>query len=187
MPLVAALKADTFLQPFIRPECDEPGRGFRVTISAELATDDVVIIKPDAYYNSPHGPRPAPKSPDCLVVVRCETGEFQVFLVELRDIRGPLGFSVEEIREKFNTCLHDFMEGVLGSHFNRADIRFSAIRLLFVTDPYGQQQDQERNNRFNRSTKMDALLALNSGRPFRFDGRRLGIEHHINDPAITRC
>lgn len=187
MPLVAALKNDPFLQPFTRAQCDEPGREFRVNISAELTADDVVIIKPDAYYHSPQAPKPAPKSPDCLIVVRCHSGEFQVYLVELRDIRGPLGFRVEEVREKFNTCLHDFMEGVLGAHFNRADVRFKAIHLLFVTDPYGQQQDQERNSRFNRNTKMDALLALNSGRPFRFDGRRLGIEHRISDPAITRC
>lgn len=180
MPLVAALKSDPLLRPFLKSTCIE--RGMAATISPDIAPDDIVIISPDGYYNSLQQNRP--KSPDCLVVVRCRNGEFLVFVVELRAIGSASGFELAEIRTKFLTCLNDFMRGVLGRHFNREDIVFQQPRLLFVADPYGQRQDPERNSRYNRSTRMDALLTVRS---LRFDGYLLAIEPHTNDPIINPC
>ena len=76
------------------------------------------------------------------------------------------------------------MQGVLGAHFNRDDIVLQRPRLLFIADPYGQQQDPERNSRYNRSTRMDALLSV---RPLRFDRYLLAIEPHVNNPLIRPC
>ena len=182
MPLVAALKNDARIAPFLKTTCAE--RGMAATVSPVIAPDDIVIISPDGYYNSAAGPLNPPKSPDCLVVVRCHNGEFRVFVVELRDISSARGFTLDGIRDKFLTCLTDFMQGVLGAHFNREDIVLQRPRLLFVADPYGQRQDPDRNRRFNRSTRMDALLTVP---PLRFDGRLLGIEPHHENPLINPC
>lgn len=189
MPLVAALKRDPLITPHLKTACAE--RGMAASISPTIATDDIVIISPDSYYNSAIGHRDhaeadgnPPKSPDCLVVVRCADGTFSIFVVELRNIVNQRGFTVEEIRTKFNTCLHDFMEGVLGRHFNNADYQLNKVRLLFVSDPYGDREPQNQRAQLSRGPKMDLLLTLP---PFRFDNRRLGIEHHPTAPLIRPC
>jgi len=180
MPLIAALRADPLLAPFLKSTCAE--RGMAATISPDIAPEDIVIISPDGYYNSLYQNRP--KSPDCLVVVKCRNGEFLSFVVELRDTNSAKGFGVKEARDKFLTCLNDFMRGVLGTHFNRQDIVLRRPRLLFVADPYGYRKDPERTNRYNRSTRMDALLSVP---PLWFDGRPLAIEPHETDPLIRPC
>lgn len=180
MSLIAALKSDPIIQPFLKSTCDE--RGMAASISPTIAPEDIVIISPDRYYNSLRQKRP--KSPDCLIVVRCNSGEFLVFVVELRDISSPKGFEPTAIRTKFLTCLTEFMQGVLGHHFNRQDIILKRPRLLFVSDPYGQRQNTEQNKSFNQSTRMDALLAVP---PLRFDRYLLAIEPHVYDPLIRPC
>lgn len=185
MPLVAALKNDPLLGPFLKSACVE--RGMAATISPNIAPEDIVIISPDGYYNSPLGlrrHRPTPKSPDCLVVVKCHTNEFLIYVVELRDISSSKGFDLAEIRGKFLTCLNDFMRGVLGTHFNRQDIVLQCPRLLFVADPYDQRQNPARNRRFNQPSRMDALLAVP---PLRFDRYILAIEPKYEDPLIEPC
>lgn len=179
MPLVAALKNDPLLAPFLKSVCAE--RGMTATVSPDIAPEDIVIISPDGYYNSLNQNRP--KSPDCLVVVRCGSGEFLVFVVELRAIGSARGFIPNEIRDKFLTCLNDFMQGVLGAHFNQEGVVLRQPRLLFVSDPYGQRQNPERS-RFNQPSRIDALLTLP---PLRFDRYFLAIESHVNDPLIQPC
>lgn len=185
MPLIAALKNDPLLAPFLKSVCAE--RGMAATISPDIAPDDIVIISPDGYYNSVLGlarHQPTPKSPDCLVVVKCHSGEFLVFVVELRAIGSPRGFTPAEIRGKFLTCLNDFMRGVLGEHFNRDDIVLQRPRLLFVSDPYDQRQNPARSSQYNQTARMDALLTLP---PLRFDRYVLAIEPHLHDPLIRPC
>jgi hypothetical protein len=185
MPLIAALRADPLLAPFLKSACAE--RGMAATISPDIAHEDIVIISPDGYYNSALGRarhQPTPKSPDCLVVVKCRNGEFLVFVIELRDIGSPRGFTPAEIRGKFLTCLTDFMQGVLGEHFNREDIRLQRPRLLFVSDPYNQRQNPAPSSRYNQTTRMDALLTVP---PLRFDRYLLAIEPHLHDPLIRPC
>lgn len=189
MPLVAALKRDPLIASFIKDSCAE--HGMAATVSHGIASEDIVIISPDGYYNSAIGHRlhaqgdgNPPKSPDCLVVLRCHDGTFSLYVIELRDILNQRGFTIEEIQTKFNTCLHDFMEGVLGTHFNNTTYRLNKVRLLFVSDPYGGREYQKQRVQFSRGPKLDLLLTLP---PFRFDGRRLGIEHHPTDPLIRPC
>lgn len=180
MPLVTALKREPLIASHLKATCAEHAMG--ATISPDIALDDIVIISPDGYYNSLRQNRP--KSPDCLIVVRCHDGKFMVFLVELRDIGSPKGFEPAAIRAKFLTCLTDFMQGVLGAHFNRPDIELQRPRLIFVSDPYGQRQDPERISRYNRTTRIDALLTVP---PIRFDGRLLAIEPRVENPLIRPC
>ena len=189
MPLVAALRNDPLLQPFLKDACAE--HGMAATVSSAIAPDDIVIISPDGYFNSAIGHAQhaeldgqPPKSPDCLVVVRCHDGTFSIFVIELRDILNQRGFRIEDIRAKFNTCLHDFMEGVLGTHFNNTDYRLNKVRLLFVSDPYGGREHQKQRVQYSKGPKLDLLLTLP---PFRFDGRPLGIQHHATDPLISPC
>lgn len=188
MPLVTALRNDPLLQPFLKNSCAE--RGMAATISPGIDSDDIVIISPDDYFNSAIGHARhevdghLPKSPDCLVVVRCHDGTFSIFIVELRDIKNREGFRTKDIQEKFRTCLHDFMQDVLGAHFIDTDYRLNEVKLLFVSDPYGQRSSPENQEQYTRSPKLDVFLGL---RPFHFDGRKLGIDHRVHDPLIRPC
>lgn len=175
--LIEALRQDPVVQPLLRDACEE--EGIRVTLSPRLTPADVVIIKPDAYYDTVRFATPPP-SPDCLVVVRCGDGTYSVFVVELKNIGSPAGFTLDNLQAKFNTCLHDFMGSVLAHHFADAPLR--RVRLYFVTAPYGP--GKLAHDKLARTPKLDALLALP---PFRYDNRNLGIEHHLPDPAIQPC
>ncbi len=179
LPLLNALRADARIQPFLKHTCAEHGVG--ATLSPTLRAEEYVIISPDGYYNSLNI-KYRPKSPDCLVVVRCADGAHKVFVIELKDIDGAR-FEPNDIREKFSTCLGDLMSGVLGQHFNRPDVQIRSVKLYFVAAPYGPRSDRT-VSRTDRTTKLDVLLTLP---PFLYNGRRCGIEHKMPDPLIQPC
>ncbi|MHB8259456.1 MAG: hypothetical protein ACYDCN_01485 [Bacteroidia bacterium] len=179
--LIQELKNSQVVANFLCDVCSE--RGFSADINNVISQDDHVIIKVDDYYNSLGTKVPA--SPDCLIVIKCADGNFTIFIVELKDIANQHGFSNKNIREKFETCLNDFMQNVLRSHFVESQYIFNKIELYFVTDPYNQQNNPNRA-KLNKTSKIDALLAMNT-KPFNFDGKRLGIRHKIESPMINPC
>ena len=176
--LTEALRQDPRLLDYLKTTCAE--RGMSITLDPRLTPADVVVLAPDVYYNTER-PNPPP-SPDCLVVVRCADGSYTVYIVELKDIESPAGFSIENMRAKFDTALHDFMSGVLGHYFNDPAYSLRRVRLYFVTAPYGPNRAAA--DRLARTPKLDLLLSM---RAFRYDGRPLGIEHHLPSPAIGPC
>ncbi|WP_156109213.1 hypothetical protein [Hymenobacter sp. APR13] len=111
--LINNLRSFALILPHIKDECCE--NGFAACVDPAINKDDFIIIKVDEYYNSLSIKRPP--SPDCLIIIRCSQGDFNIYIVELRDIASSEGFEIEKIREKFLTCLNDFMMGVLSQFF----------------------------------------------------------------------
>lgn len=177
--LIDELKQFEPIQEHIADECAE--NGCKADIDKSIGKDAFIIIKPDSYYNSMSGIRPP--SPDCLIIIRCGENEYNIYIVELKDISNSGGFSITNIREKFNTCLNDFMQGILSDFFINSNYIIRDVKLFFVTDPYDELSGSR--IRLSKTTKMDALLAMNT-KPFRFGEKRLGIEHRAENPVITR-
>lgn len=183
MSLIEDLKALPLLEKYICTDCTE--NGFAVTIDPTVHPDDILIIKVDAYYNDTVHNNDRPKSPDCLIIQRCADDVYSLFVVELRDINGPGGFTIPDVREKFQTCVYDFMNEILRTQLLESEYQYRRVRLLFVTDPY-QEQLRHSYHRLNKLTKLDALLAMNTS-PFIFNGKRYGIEHTHQNPTIRPC
>lgn len=87
-----------------------------VTFSDELLADGeldeqkVLILKPDLYYHSSKILNP-PKSPDCLILIRCaENEQYNLYLIELKDVSNTKNLKHKDIRLKFETMINLFFK-----------------------------------------------------------------------------
>ena len=163
--------------------CEE--NGFGVDVSTSISKENILIIKVDKFYSDRTDLVKLPPSPDCLIIQHCSDGTYHIYIIELKNICDSNGFSITNIREKFETCLNDFMKGVLGEFFIDTDYIIRRIDLFFVTDPYNESL-RTSNHRLNKTTKIDALLAMNT-KALRFDGKLLGIQHAPKNPLVNNC
>ncbi len=133
--LLEAVKKDEQLSTCLCPTCEE--NEMAAVIDGRVPTDDFIIIKVDDYYN--RFIHPAPPSPDCLILQKCQNGKFALTVVELKNIRHHRGFRLIHIIRKFQTCLERFMSRDFKSYFDRD---YQRLRLIFVTDInfYGREK-----------------------------------------------
>lgn len=183
MMLLDKLSSDPIISQFICEECSE--NNFAAEFEDKLKkSKNYLIIKVDDYYNSLQTDNQTPPSPDCLIFVKCDdANNYNIYIIELKNIKSKNGFNIKNIRSKFKTCVNSFMKDVIRNYLNDDKLVFNNIKLYFVTDPYNERLC---GSRLSKATKMDALLALNT-QPFIFDGKRLFIEHKFKNPIITSC
>jgi hypothetical protein len=179
MSLIENLKNNQDLQNFFCSECSE--NNISVNVSPIVTLDNLLIIKVDDYYNkSVVNPLP---SPDCLIIQQCSDGNYNIYIVELKNIDSPQGFSLNNIVSKFITCLDDFMNNIFGVYFNETSINYNQIKLLFVSDPYAFKRFP--NKQLNmKGHKLDALMSIRIPKYF---NHHLYIEHKLPDPIINPC
>lgn len=177
--LLNLLRADVALNRYISLTCNE--NGVSVEIDKTIDPNNLVIIKVDRYYN--HLIKDPDKSPDCLVIQRCDDGNYIIYIIELRNIRRQDGFKVDDIKEKFITCLDDFMSNKFANYFHNPLFNFLSIHLVFVSDPYSYKLNPERQTKL-RGHKLDALIAQRIPKYF---GKHLYINHKLPNPTIKPC
>jgi hypothetical protein len=177
--LIDWLKADAVISKFIRMSCSE--NNVAVTLSNEINPNDLVIIKVDAFYNE-EVKNPEDPSPDCLIIQKCN-GHFHIYIVELKNVNNQKNISVENIVQKFITCLDNFMSERFGNYFHHEDVDIKSLKLFFISDPYGFKANPGRQLTL-RGHKFDVL---NSIRIPMFFNMHLYIEPHIPDPTINKC
>ena len=105
--MIARIKSQPELQPYIKETCCE--NDVCVDFDPAIPESDYLVIKVDDFYNATVPNPNTPKSPDCLIVQRCAAGHFQIHVVELKNVKSRSSLDSEVIREKFHTCLMDFM------------------------------------------------------------------------------
>jgi len=153
------------------PACED--EGMSVDMDASISADAYLIIKVDNFYNSLHA-KDTPAAPDCLILQKCAGGGYGVTLVELKNIKSSQNFEIENIIEKFRTCLEDFMSVKFGEYFFQD---YQRILLYFVTKIGG-------------TYKKDKGLTLESliDKRFVFGKRNnLMIRLEMPTPAIKPC
>lgn len=173
--MINVIKKTEQLTPFITDKCEE--NQICVSMDYNIPKTNYVVIKVDQYYNSLRLPN-TPPSLDCLITVRCTDDDYIIYLVELKNIKSPKGFIVNNIYNKFKTTIEDFMEIKFKNIFHDPEFNIKKLHLYFVTDPYGKR-------RFTQgTTKMDSLL---SRKPFQFQGKLFMLEHSLPNPMIKNC
>ena len=100
MDLIDRIRSHEILSLFIEKECKENN----ISINLDLKIDKSITLKVDKYYNSLNIDKP-PKSPDCLITIKCYNTSYKFCLVELKS--GE--FEMKSIIEKFETALIDFI------------------------------------------------------------------------------
>jgi hypothetical protein len=177
MQLIEDLRNDPQLRDFICQECQE--NGIALEISTSVDSHKLLIIKPDDYYNSLRLSI-VPPSPDCLIVQNCTNNRYVIYVVELKNIGDMKNQNLSHIREKFQTCLQDFMSNRFRTYFYDINHDFlNSINLYFIARP----NEAERYSK-DRTTRLDSLLALP---PCEFANRKYLIKHKIPNPVVQPC
>jgi len=172
-------------------DCSENNVG--VAISARLCRgndlDDekIKILKVDRHYSSRNFTNP-PKSIDCLIVVECESGCFELTLVELKDVSSIGGIVPRDILEKFRTTITCFMTRDFGFIFDNPAYEVSVIRAWLVSDPFNLAHLPDEAYRKKIGTTRLKMFQLE--RPFVFRGHRILVEMRRpgpTEPVIDNC
>lgn len=177
--LLDLLKNDLSINRYFCEHCAE--NSISVTIDSAIEEQDILIIKVDNYYN--HLVSNPGYSPDCLIIQRCGALNYNLYIVELRNINSPDGFKVGEIVQKFINCLDDFMSQRFGVIFHNQLFNINQIDLLFITDPYHFLQTPEKQLKME-GHKLDVLM---SQRIPKFFGKHLYIKHKLPNPSVKKC
>lgn len=166
--LFERIKRDAVLAQFIRDKCED--EGICVDIDERISEDKMLIIKVDNYYNSLNIEK-RPPSPDCFILVQCEThiNEFCLTIVELK---GTGRFDFDNVEGKFLTCFNDFMLTKFKKYFNRD---FHKIQLLLVSETESCKRDL--------GLKMKVLI----NKKLTFRDKKYMITPKMPTPAVKPC
>ncbi len=167
--MIRKIKTHSVLSNFVEDTCSE--NGICVTFDEGIAPDSYVIIKVDKYYNSLKVAK-RPASIDCLIVRECVRSGFGLTLVELKNIGCSRGFDANNVKEKFETTLYDFIKKKFRDPL---DIQYSEIKLFFVSKQEIYKRDM--------GLKMEFLINTR----FKFNGCTLMINPIMPDPTIKKC
>lgn len=167
--MINKLKQHPTLKDFVKKECSE--NDVAVEKHPDIKEEDIVIIGVDDYYNSLHLEK-TPPSPDCLVVVKCQSGGFALTIVELKDISRPRGFDLKNMFAKFETCLSDFISKRFSDPLF---YDYKRIELLFVSNIEVRKRDI--------GLRMEVLI----NKRYVYNGKRYGIKAINPTPPIRQC
>ncbi|MCK5056826.1 MAG: hypothetical protein KAT34_09240 [Candidatus Aminicenantes bacterium] len=167
------------LKPYITDKCEE--NKISVTMEMDIPAKNYLVIKVDNFYNE-LGLKNTPPSVDCLILLKCADNSFFICLIELKDIKSPGGFSVDNIYIKFKTTIENFMGSRFKNIFQNKRFIVKKLQIFFVTDPYGDKNSKRSRKR--EGTKLDTLL---SRTPFQFRGKRYLVKHKLPNPIIQKC
>lgn len=190
--MIDEIHAHPELYGLIRNDCFENGIG--VDIVPELLLQDgllnhnkIVALKIDSYYSSRCMINP-PRSVDYLIIVKCGDKNYDLYVIELRNVKNTRGVRRKEIHEKFKTVFFDFFEIRFPEIFKNPLLgKFNEIKLFIVTDPLKLAPKNLTDSEISRYLKGTVLDAFANFVPFEFDERALLIEPKLPNPLINEC
>lgn len=148
-----------------------------------------MILRPDRYYNTRDMATPPP-SADCLIIVKCHDNEcYDLYIVELRNIKKTKGFSIRNIEQKFKTVIDDFMSKRYSYIFMSEDHCINDLKMYFVSDAcrirkrFPNITESEYRKKIE-NTKLDALQLL---KPMRFRNKVAHIDPRLPNPLVKPC
>ncbi|MCC7430000.1 hypothetical protein IT568_04065 [bacterium] len=166
---IAKIKENSILSNFIEDTCCENEIG--VTFDEKISPDSYVIIKVDKYYNSLKLEK-TPASVDCLIFRKCMETGYGLTLVELKNIKTLRNIDTQNIKEKFEITLSDFIKQKFKELF---DTDYSEIKLFFVLNIELYKRDL--------GLKAEALIGMR----FNFNNKKLMINLTMPNPTIKNC
>lgn len=190
--MIDAIYSDPELHALIRQECFENQIG--VTPDPALCDSDgfwdhtrVVALKVDAYYSTMNMATP-PKSPDYVVIVKCEDNTFDLYVIELRNVAKTKGIKRKDIEAKFLTVFTDFFTVRFPHIFLNPGLgKFNKVRLYLVTDPLGLKKRNLTEAEIKEYFTGTVLDAFSNLEPIQFIGRNFLIEPKLPNPTIVKC
>jgi hypothetical protein len=167
--------------------CEE--KDISAEIDDKIQDEDYIVLKIDKYYASLNMKK-TPPSPDCLIIVKCkENNLYDLYLVELKNIKSSAGFKVENIEAKFKTAVEDFMGKRFADIFLNKSYSINKFKIYFVTDAYKIKKTNHsitKESYLKRiaTTKLEKVQNL---RPLKFRNKVAAIDSRLPNPMIKYC
>jgi len=186
--MLEAIELNEQLRQICRESCGENNIQIGICdalVSGGLLDQSLIkILKVDEYYSSKNFSQ-APKAIDCMIVVRCESGEFEITLAELRDVKSTKGIPPRDILDKFKTVFHKFMAEDFCEIFADPQHKVKKIEAWLVSDPFNLPQLSVEN--YRRKVGSTRLDVIQSAKPFSFRGHAVPIRALRPNPEICSC
>lgn len=152
-------------------------------INGFLNHEKVLILKPDNYYNAQCIEK-RPPSPDCLILINCtEKEHYDLYLIELKDVKNTRELRYEIIVEKFKTMINLFFpefEEIFSS------ITYKTIAFYLVTT-YPKNSGQLSDTEYHRRIASCALDVYGSRKPLKLFDKAIPIQPKPSPLTITSC
>lgn len=175
--MIDAIEGNIDLQAISRRACSENDLEAEICeallVQGDLNDSLIKILKVDDFYNTRDFATP-PKSIDCLIVVKCASGSYELILVELRDVKASRYVRPRDIIEKFRNTFERFLSQDFASVFENADYRISKVEAWLISDPFRSSRLSE--DQYRRKIESTVLDAIQSARPFEFRDHRVPIK-----------
>ncbi|MBL7767493.1 MAG: hypothetical protein JNK20_00885 [Flavipsychrobacter sp.] len=167
--MINRIKSHPVLKNFIEETCCE--NGICVTFDDDTSKDDYLILKVDKYYASLKLEK-TPPSVDCVIIRKCKNGGYGLTIVELKNISTSRGFDLDNLKDKFETTISDF----IGNKFRSLlYVDYKDVKLFFVTVKNLYKQDL--------GLKYETLINIR----FSYNKRKLLIQPYMPTPTIKSC
>ena len=168
--MINKIKSHRVLSKFIEDSCCE--NEIYISFDKDVLPETYAIIKVDNYYNSLKLGKKTPASIDCLIIRECIKTGFGLTLVELKKVETGKGFQIENMRQKYETTLYDFIKRRFK---NTLDINYKEVKIYFVSKQELYKRDL--------GLKMEVLINLK----FKFNNKTLMIKPEMPNPSIKKC
>ena len=179
------------LKKYITHEIEDAG--LAVAVDSKLNLDEYIGIKVDDYYMGLHLRGETPNAVDFIVTVDCQWDAYCLYILELKNVKSPKGYTTKDIIEKFETAIDRFIKEDFKEIFLNDKYKYKEIKLYLVTSAYGKALGQK-----NYQSYIELLRKINqkdtltndwtlSNKLFKFQKRILRIEREIPpNPVIKR-
>lgn len=129
------------LKKYITHEIEDAG--LAVAVDSKLNLDEYIGIKVDDYYMGLHLRGETPKAVDFIVTVDCQCDAYCLYILELKNVKSPKGYTTKDIIEKFETAIDRFIKEDFKEIFLNDKYKYKEIKLYLVTSAYGKALGQK--------------------------------------------
>lgn len=166
------IKEHPILSKFIKDECSE--QGVSIQIDNRISQDSYIIISPDEFYNSLK--EKVFPSVDCIVIQKCNELDYKITLIELKSIRTAHNFVLENMIEKFQNTLANFISVRFKENLFK---NYKTVDLYFVSNIELHNIKKDRD----LGLKLEYLIS----KRFEYNGKRLMLRPKMPIPTIKPC
>jgi len=160
--------------------------GYGVIINKNMPKDSFLTINIDEYYHYQGLPQ-IPAIADLLLVANelANNNCYHIYIIEMKNIKSPKGFTVKNIYAKFETAIEDFMKKRYGYIFLNKSYKITKCKLFFISDAYKLKEKNYTEEEINSFIKLTKIEFLQNMCPFKFRDFTLLIDYKLPNPELS--
>ena len=180
--MISRIQNEPKLKSCIRYEIED--EGIEVGVDEKLTHSEYAGVKVDDYYNGLHDATP-PKATDYVVAVDNSCDSYNLYILEMKNVKEPKFLDIRAIQDKFSTTINDFLSIRFKDIFLSDKYKYKDICLYLVSDAYGAggsfHSHEEYRKYLEKIDKKDSLKVDNNlGRKiYKFRNRFLTIQYNL--------